>query len=79
MKKNIVITGGDDGLGKAIAELLSEKENVIIISKTKEDTMKIQEEIPSAKCYTCDVTSPDEVNNTIQYNTLLQMKNILIY
>ena len=33
--RNIIITGGDDGLGKAIAKLLSEKNNIITISKTE--------------------------------------------
>ncbi len=64
--RNIIITGGNDGLGRAIAKLLSEKENVITISKTKENTMKIAKEIPSAKCYTCDITKPEEISNTIK-------------
>ena len=34
--RNIIITGGDDGLGKAIAKLLSEKNNIITISKKEE-------------------------------------------
>ena len=66
MSRNIIITGGDDGLGKAIAKLLSEKNNVITISKTKENAMRISKEIPKAECYTCDITNPDEVNNTIK-------------
>lgn len=55
MKKNIVITGGNDGLGRAIAEVLSENNNVIIISRTEKDN-----------CYKCDVTNPNEVDNTIK-------------
>ena len=43
--RNIIITGGDDGLGRAIAKLLSEKENVIIISKTEENATKISKSI----------------------------------
>ncbi len=66
MSRNIIITGGDDGLGKAIAKLLSEKNNVITISKTKENAMRISKEIPKAECYTCDITKPDEVNNIIK-------------
>ena len=64
--RNIIITGGDDGLGRAIAKLLSEKENVITISKIEENAMRISKEIPSAECYTCDITKPEEVNNTIK-------------
>lgn len=66
MKKNIIITGGDDGLGKAIAQLLSEKNNIIIISKTLENTMRISKEVPSAECYTCDITKSNEVDKTIK-------------
>lgn len=64
--RNIIITGGDDGLGKAIAKLLSEKNNIITISKTKENAMRISKEILSAECYACDITKPDEVDKTIK-------------
>lgn len=53
--KNIVITGGNDGLGKAISELLSLNNNVIVISRTERDN-----------CYKCDVTNSNEVDNTIK-------------
>ena len=64
--RNIIITGGDDGLGKAIAKLLSEKNNIIIISKTEENAMRISKEIPNAECYTCDITKPNEVDKTMK-------------
>lgn len=64
--RNIIITGGDDGLGKAIAKLLSEKNNIITISKTEENAMRISKEIPNAECYACDITKPDEVDKTIK-------------
>lgn len=64
--RNIIITGGDDGLGKAIAKLLSDKNNIITISKTEENAMRISKEIPSAECYTSDITKPDEVDKTIK-------------
>ena len=64
--RNIIITGGDDGLGRAIAKLLSEKENVITISKTEENATRISKEIPSAECYTCDITKPEEIKKTIE-------------
>lgn len=64
--RNIIITGGDDGLGKAIAKLLSDKNNIITISKTEENAMKISKEIPSAECYACDITKPAEVDKTVK-------------
>ena len=66
MKRNVVITGGSDGLGKAIAKLLCERENVIIISRTEESSEKVLKEIPNSKCYTCDITEPDKVKQTIE-------------
>ena len=45
MKKTIVITGGSDGLGKAIARRLNAENNVIIISKDEESLIKTAEEI----------------------------------
>lgn len=35
MSRNIIITGGDDGLGKAIAKLLSEKTMLLLFQKQK--------------------------------------------
>lgn len=68
--KNIIITGGNDGLGKAIAKLLSKDHNVITISKTLDSAVKISKEIPSAECYACDVTKFNEVEKTI--NTIIE-------
>lgn len=64
--KNIIITGGNDGLGKAIAKLLSEKHNVITISRTLEKAVEISKEITNAECYACDITNPIEVDKTIE-------------
>ncbi len=68
--KNIIITGGNDGLGKAIAGLLSKDHNVIIISKNLDSAVKISSEIPSAECYACDITKFNEVEKTI--NTIIE-------
>lgn len=64
MKKTIVITGGSDGLGKAIAKRLNNDNNVIIISKDKESLVITSKEI-SCEYYVCDVTDYKQVNNTI--------------
>ncbi len=60
MGKNIVITGGNSGLGLATAKLLSEDNNVIVI------TRKEMVSLPNIKSYKCDVTNPNEVENTIK-------------
>lgn len=72
MKKTIVITGGSDGLGKAIAKRLNNDSNVIIISKDKENLVKTAEEI-NCEYYVCDVTDYEQVNNTI--NKILENNN----
>ncbi len=65
MKKTIVITGGSDGLGKAIAKRLNENNNVIIISNNKESLIKTSEEI-NCEYYVCDVTDYKQIDNTIK-------------
>ena len=39
MRKNIVITGGSDGLGKTLTEQFSKENNVIILA-TNEEKLK---------------------------------------
>lgn len=62
--KNIVITGGSDGLGKAIANKLSEENKIIIISKDENKLKTTADEI-NCEYYLCDVTDYNQVQNTI--------------
>lgn len=75
MKRNIIITGGDDGLGKAISKLLSKTDNVIIISKKGQRINEINTEVPSAKYYTCNITNFADVENTTK-NIIKEYGNI---
>jgi NADP-dependent 3-hydroxy acid dehydrogenase YdfG len=69
MSKIIVITGGSEGAGKAMAERLSKENTVIIISRTKEKLEEVAKEI---KCEyeTCDVSDYSQaqvaINNIIE-------------
>lgn len=72
MERIIVITGGSDGLGKAIAKRLSVDNNVIIISKDEESLVKTSKEI-NCEYYVCDVTDYKQVDNTI--NSILEKNN----
>lgn len=72
MKRTIVITGGSDGLGKAIAKRLNVENNVIIISKDEESLVKTSEEI-NCEYYFCDVTNYKQVNDTI--NSIIEKYN----
>jgi short-subunit dehydrogenase len=59
MKKVILISGGSDGLGKAIAAELSPENTVIILSPTKDKLEKTAQEL------ICDY----EVTNVADYNS----------
>lgn len=72
MKKIIVITGGSDGLGKAIAKTLNTENTVIIISKDEENLVKTSKEI-NCEYYVCDVTDYNQVDSTI--NNILEKNN----
>lgn len=72
MKKTIVITGGSDGLGKAIAKRFNVENNVIIISKDEEALVKTSKEI-NCEYYVCDVTDYKQVDNII--NSILEKNN----
>ncbi len=58
--KNVVITGGSDGIGKALAESLSKDFHVILIARSSE---KLQELAAKINCdfITCDVRKSQEV------------------
>jgi NAD(P)-dependent dehydrogenase (short-subunit alcohol dehydrogenase family) len=62
-KKVIVITGGNSGLGKATAKILTSKNKVIILGKNAKEVVKTSKEL---KCdgIICDVTDAQQVKNT---------------
>lgn len=63
MGKIIVITGGSDGLGKAIAKELSDNQ-VIIVSKNEEKLISASKEL-DCDYRVCDVTDYNQVDKTI--------------
>ena len=64
MSKIIVITGGSDGLGKAIAKRLNDENKVIILSNNEEKLVNVSNEI-GCDYVLCDVTNFVEIDNTI--------------
>jgi NADP-dependent 3-hydroxy acid dehydrogenase YdfG len=62
--KNIIITGGSDGLGKALAKSLSKENNVIIISPTENKLKKVADEI-GCSYKVCDVSDYEQVEKCI--------------
>lgn len=66
MSKTIVITGGSDGLGKALAEKLAPENNVIILARTEAALHKIAQDTGCAY-YVCDIRDAKQVANTYCY------------
>ena len=63
--KNIIITGGSDGLGKTLAELLSEQNSVIILS-TNEEKLKNVANANNCRYKVCDVSNYKLVEDIIK-------------
>ena len=64
MKKVIVITGGSDGLGKAIAKKLSDNE-IIILAHNEEKLVNAAKEL-NCDYMICDVADYNQVESTIK-------------
>ncbi len=58
--KTIVITGGSDGLGKALAEKLASENKVIILARNQAALHKIAQDI-GCSYYVCDVRDAKQV------------------
>ena len=63
--KNIVITGGSDGLGKTLALSLAKDNNVVILATNEEKLKNVSEEA-NCKYKICDVKDYNVVENTIK-------------
>lgn len=70
--KTIVITGGSDGLGKAIAKKLSNDNKIIILSDNEDRLIAVSNELKCAY-KVCDVADYNQVENTIK--SILQEYN----
>jgi 3-oxoacyl-[acyl-carrier protein] reductase len=73
-KRNALITGGSQGLGKVIAEhFLCEGANVVLCARSKKELFATRDELakrfPSQKVFakTCDVSSETQVNELVSF------------
>lgn len=65
MRKVVVITGGSEGLGKAIAQLLSPKYKVVILARGEKKLKAVAGEL-GCKFFTCDVTDSARIDRTVK-------------
>lgn len=65
MKKVIVITGGSEGLGKAIARRLAGDHRVIILA-TNEDKLKATAQEIGCDFMVCDITKYDQIERAVK-------------
>lgn len=63
--KTIVITGGSDGIGKALAEDLSSDYNVVILARN-EDALKDIAERSGVNYFICDVKNAEQVKDVFE-------------
>ncbi|HSW74593.1 MAG TPA: SDR family oxidoreductase [Candidatus Saccharimonadales bacterium] len=63
MSKTIIITGGSDGLGKALVEKLAPSNEVIILARN-EATMRAIAKETGCRYYVCDVRDAKQVTST---------------
>lgn len=66
MKKIILISGGSDGLGKALATQLSKHHQVVILARNEEKLEAAAREI-NCDSYVCDVTNYDQIEKAVHY------------
>ena len=65
MKQVILITGGSSGIGRATAERLSKRHEVVILARDEEGLQGIADEI-GCTAMRCDVTKYDEIANAVR-------------
>ncbi len=65
MDKVVVITGGSEGLGRALAKKLSLKNTVIVLARNKEKLEEVCNAF-SVDCEVCDVADSKQVQNAVE-------------
>jgi uncharacterized oxidoreductase len=66
--KTVLITGGGSGIGFAIAKLLANKGNKVLITGRNEDKLKnAASKVDGLHYFTCDINSKNDVDQLVQY------------
>lgn len=64
--KTVFITGASEGLGKSIAEKLSEeKANLVLVARNEKRLDEVARNIKSSLVVPCDITKPDQVKKAV--------------
>lgn len=64
--KNILITGGANGIGRTLVERLSNEDvNIGILDLDKDALERVSEVYPHVHCAVCDVGNPETVKNAV--------------
>ncbi|MED2973087.1 SDR family NAD(P)-dependent oxidoreductase [Fictibacillus sp. B-59209] len=76
--KSVIITGGGSGLGAALAEEYGKQYKVILIGRSLKKLNSVADSLNSqgikADCYSCDITSMDEVQHV--FGPLFQREDV---
>ncbi len=65
MKKTLIITGGNDGLGRELVKQFSSNHNVIILAKDDCKSEKVAKEF-GCQYYHCDLTNIESLKNAFE-------------
>ncbi len=64
--KNIIVTGGANGIGKClVSKLIDKGANVGVFDINNDDLAKLNDEKDRLFCRVCDVSNPDQVQNSV--------------
>ena len=66
MKKVICVTGGSDGIGRAIAKHFSKDYTVVALARNAEKLNQISKNY-GVKCYALDVTNFEQVEDVMSH------------
>ena len=69
MKKTVIITGATDGIGKALAHLLSKEYNLALCGRNKDKMKQLTQELGTCPVYAecCDITDGEKRHNFCQH------------
>src|SRR5690349_5213474 len=64
--RNIIITGGNSGMGRAMAEAFSQMgDRIFVIGRNQQKLDATAHEVPNVICFRADVSQSDQVRATV--------------